>query len=167
MPGGTEVTNVAFSFDGTYLAATSKAPHILVWNLKLGKFVRSIATADRVTDLAFHPTCNDLATAVFYENACIVWNIETGEQRQVIEGHKQRITCLNYTPDGMRLVTGSDDHTLRVWDADSGEELLLIDGAPSWIRQCSISQDGRQLAYFCTTDVIKKSEITILGGSER
>ena len=71
------------------------------------------------------------------------------------------------TYDGLRLITGSDDRTLRVWDADSGEELLLIDGTPSWIRQCSISQDSRQLAYFCTTDELKKSEITILGGSER
>ena len=32
------------------------------------------------------------------------------------------------TPDGERLISGSDDGTARVWDAASGRELLVLKG---------------------------------------
>ena len=31
--------------------------------------------------------------------------------------HKDRISCLAVSQDGRRIVTGSDDKTIRVWDA--------------------------------------------------
>jgi WD40 repeat protein len=37
-----------------------------------------------------------------------------------LRGHKSLILSCAWSPDGQRLVSGSDDDTLRVWDAASG-----------------------------------------------
>ena len=33
-----------------------------------------------------------------------------------------------FSPDGQRIVTGSQDQTAKVWDAASGKELLTLKG---------------------------------------
>lgn len=37
-----------------------------------------------------------------------------------LEGHRQGVLSVAISPDGSRLVSGSDDKTLRIWDARSG-----------------------------------------------
>ena len=41
--------------------------------------------------------------------------------RAVLAGHAKGVTSLAFTPDGLRLVSGSGDGTARVWDAATGE----------------------------------------------
>ena len=38
-----------------------------------------------------------------------------------------------FSPDGARIVSGSDDGTVRVWDAASGAELLVLRGHEGWV----------------------------------
>jgi WD40 repeat protein len=61
-----------------------------------------------------------------------VWDIETGEQRMVLEGHTglvMSVSALNTAEgQGQQIVSGSDDKTLRVWDTNSGECLKVLEG---------------------------------------
>ena len=40
------------------------------------------------------------------------------------KGHTRAVRTVAVTPDGTRIVTGSDDGTIRVWDAVTGVETL-------------------------------------------
>jgi WD40 repeat protein len=53
------------------------------------------------------------------------------------------ITCISFTPDGKRIVTGSNDLSVRVWDAVSGKELRYFEGHSGRVRDLGISRDGR------------------------
>ena len=46
----------------------------------------------------------------------------------VLRGHEGAVYAAAFSPDGARIVSGSDDSTVRVWDAASGAELLVLRG---------------------------------------
>lgn len=50
----------------------------------------------------------------------------TGGKLRDFIGHTGDVLALAISPDGRRLVSGSNDQTVRVWDLESGEALLTI-----------------------------------------
>jgi WD40 repeat protein len=50
-----------------------------------------------------------------------------------------------FSPDGQRIVTGSDDQTAKVWDSASGKELLTLKGHGSWVSSVAFSPDGQRI----------------------
>jgi hypothetical protein len=52
-----------------------------------------------------------------------VWDSRTGTPLLELTGHTSVVTSVLFSPDGMRLVTGSHDGKAKVWDARPGQEL--------------------------------------------
>ena len=44
---------------------------------------------------------------------CRVWDLKTGECKQVLEGHTDWVRSVGITPDGNTAISGSDDKTVR------------------------------------------------------
>jgi WD40 repeat protein len=44
-----------------------------------------------------------------------LWNMVTGKQLHIIEGHSSHINSIAISPDGQTLVSTSDDGTIKVW----------------------------------------------------
>ena len=64
-----------------------------------------------------------------------------------LSGHKQSIIAIQFSHDGARLATSSEDGTVRLWSVANGECLATIDGDPKsepW--KISWSDDDRRLA---------------------
>src|SRR5258706_537205 len=61
-------------------------------------------------------------------------------------GHAQFISSVCYSPDGTRVVSGSEDKTIRIWDAESGTVLgLPLMGHTDLVRSVAYSPDGRRI----------------------
>ncbi|KAJ5541349.1 hypothetical protein N7494_006425 [Penicillium frequentans] len=73
---------------------------------------------------------------------------------QTLEGHSKEITQIAWSPDGSRLASVSDDHTIRIWDPATGQTIMTLKPDDSELRVNSIawSPDGSQLAS--ASDVI-------------
>lgn len=67
---------------------------------------------------------------------------------QVLSGHSGTVRCLALSPDGTRIVTGSQDKSLRLWDAIAGASMGPAWKGPTGTIVCvSFSPDGTKVAY--------------------
>lgn len=56
----------------------------------------------------------ELSPGLFYEEAS-VWNAASGQLLTKLEGHTGNVKDANFSPDGQRVVTASEDKTARVY----------------------------------------------------
>ena len=78
-----------------------------------------------------------------------------GALLQTFMGHTDRVTSVAVTPAGTRLVSGSDDHTLRVWDLASGVELATLSGHRDMVLATAVTPDGSRLVSGSADETIK------------
>jgi WD40 repeat protein len=85
----------------------------------------------------------------------LLFAIETSAQapRIVINpmGHSAKVHNLLFTPDGHKIISVSEDKTIRVWNAETGEmvhkfESQIGDGPEGMFYSSAISPDGKLLA---------------------
>jgi WD40 repeat protein len=61
------------------------------------------------------------------------------------DGHDKAVACLAFSPDGRRLVSGSDDKSIRVWDASKREQLICTPGHEYKVEDVAFSPDASRI----------------------
>jgi WD40 repeat protein len=82
---------------------------------------------------------------IFYRTVR-VWNIDSGEVEQTLEGHSDSVRGVAFSPDGSKLASASDDRTVRVWNVDSRKVEQTLEGHSDFVVGVAFSPDGRKLA---------------------
>jgi hypothetical protein len=61
-------------------------------------------------------------------NAELANAVSRSNWRLMLPGHEGGVSSAGFSPDGRRILTGSEDKTARVWDAAAGQELVVLRG---------------------------------------
>jgi len=110
------VFSLAFSPDGSLLAAGDTAGRVALWaraDLTRPHFLEGHAGA--VYGLGFTPEGRRLVSTG-QDRTARVWDVPTGRLVQPYQWHRSWATCLAVAPDGLTVATAGDDHVVALWD---------------------------------------------------
>ena len=60
-------------------------------------------------------------------------------------GHKGNVNSLGFSQDGRKLVSASDDSTLKIWETSNATELFTLTGHQGPVNGAAFNPDGRQV----------------------
>jgi WD40 repeat protein len=103
-----------------------------------GKLVSTIRT--RTAHAVLSP--GGLGVATTKGDAAQLWDASTGKLLHTLEGHTLLVTDAEFSPNGLEVVTVSDDHTGRVWSARTGRLLQQLIGHFFAVNTGSFSPNG-------------------------
>ncbi|XP_063791045.1 coronin-7 [Pseudophryne corroboree] len=71
---------------------------------------------ERIYTVRFHPCASDILVSSSYDLTVRVWNLKTGKDVITLQGHKDQIFSLAWSPDGKFLATCSKDQRIRIYE---------------------------------------------------
>lgn len=133
-PRNAPIRSLRVSPDGTMLAVLA-GHELTLWRLKEWELAVTIPINEYILgdELVFSRDGKSLAGAATIRKVfdgrkalggpaaarvILVWNTADGTLRHTLAGHKSYIRALAFNSDGTRLVSGSNDMTIRVWKTD-------------------------------------------------
>lgn len=146
--------SVAFSPDGTMLAAGSYGENIELWN---------VATRGRIATLgigsvvAFSPDGRTVAAGWGNQKIGLIqlWNVEEREWITAFE-HGRFVNSIAISPDGKTLASGSwvggNNNTIELWNLATREHIGTLGRHAGWITSIVFSPDGTTLASAASGD---------------
>ncbi len=142
------IRSVGFTSDGQILFSASHDKSVRFWSVSSGQLQGRVlerggwvlAQLSRDDQLLF-TTCEDKTIKV--------WNANTGKRLgKPLKGHSDLINALVVSPDGSRLVSGSQDKTVNIWKLENnrGKVIHNLIGHQGLVYTIAVSPDWRTLA---------------------
>ena len=146
------VACVVFSPDGKTLASGSQDYTIRMWDTDTGQHQKTlIGNTGYVTSLVFSADGKTLASGSRAPGKQVdkkpdytirLWDVNTGEQKFILTGHKGSIFSLVFSPNGQTLESISSDGSIRIWNVLNGKYMIGFWGYFKF-KSVAFSIDGR------------------------
>ena len=141
---------VAFSPDGSKLAAVIAKEIVRILDVQTGQELQSLLHSDEIPVLIWSPDGRQLACGDT-QGIIHLWEIpQTGDESaicvQTLTGHTKEVVGLAFAPDGQTLASASWDGTVKLWDVNMGKLRHTLTGHKDRVSRLAWSPDGRTLA---------------------
>ena len=164
------VWSARFSPDEKQLVTAGRDGTAIVWDTETGEpgppftghrdgsvYAAVFLTPDRKNAPDRH-----VVASAGYDRRVLVWdpsevqpynflNLATGRdvvppaRYEALLGHTASVRSLAVAADGLSLLSGADDNTVKVWDIASLKAIRTFRGHDKWVRACTFGPDGKWL----------------------
>jgi WD40 repeat protein/DNA-binding CsgD family transcriptional regulator len=149
------VNAMAFSPDGTLLAAGTTNGETRVWHVHDGKpLLACERQTSWVMSVAFSPDGTLLASGGS-NHTIKLWDLGTEQCLSTLQGHTGLVRSIIFHPDGTLLASGSDDRTIRLWSISTGQVFTALHDPTGNVASVAFSPDGTLLASGGSDHAIK------------
>ncbi len=137
-----DVSTAAFSRDGERIVTGDGENDLKVWDTSHGEEIETLSGHEGpITCVAFMPDGSIVSGSC--DNTVRVW---TGGKATVLRGHADEVTALVLDSKGTRIISASEDKTIRIWDARTGKPQAILRGHRDSIPCLAISSDDTFIA---------------------
>jgi WD40 repeat protein len=147
-PGGIakyEGRNLAYSADGTMVAAASEQGELSVWDVASGKaLLRRREKSRGIRSVSFSPDGKLLVWGDGADTICW-WDLVRNRELRRVKSFKAGVRSFAFSPDGETPASGEYDGTIRVWDVRSGKPRYCTKNEPFMVSAVTFSPDGKDL----------------------
>jgi WD40 repeat protein len=84
-----------------------------------------------------------------------VWNVQSHQLIRIIEGHRDCIYSIAWSPDRKLIASSSYDKSIRLWDLSTGKEMLNLQDHVDAVFSVAFSPDGKHLASAAQDKTVK------------
>jgi WD40 repeat protein len=118
-----DVIAAAFNADGSLLATASFDFSAIIWDTRDNSKKLVLQHTNVVTSVTFRKRLNngdnrELIATGSWDGTAVVWDASTGRQVTAIHGPGSKVWSVAFSPDGQRLLTGSEDGVIRAYKLD-------------------------------------------------
>jgi WD40 repeat protein len=150
-----KIISVAYSPDGTLVAAGSAIGDISLWDtIHNNEKLVLKGHNDWIRSVNFSPDSKMLASGSG-DHTIKLWDTTTGECINTLSGHTDWVRSVAFHPDGKIIASSSSDRTIRLWDLQTGKQLKILTGHQDWVWSISFNKDGNTLASGSNDKTIK------------
>lgn len=125
--GHTEPINcLAWSSDGKTLASGSGDRVVNLWDIESRELQHFFKEQEWIGSIVWLPSSKLLAVGTG-GGVVSIWDVENNRRIVALEGHTDRILCVEFSFDGRLLASKSADNTVRFWRCDTWKELAVLE----------------------------------------
>jgi WD40 repeat protein/tRNA A-37 threonylcarbamoyl transferase component Bud32 len=151
-PGSKEYRGVAFSHDGSQIAAACGDGQIRIWNRRTGELAKLAGHEGYVYSVAFNPADESRLASSGNDGFVRIWDLTSRREslsRPLIGVKIYAVGmayCVSFSPDGQLVAAVSEAGTVQVWNAATGNPVHRLEGHEFQASCVAFSRDGRLLA---------------------
>jgi len=146
------INSIDFNKSGNLLLSGSSDHNIKLWDVKNSTLLRTFSEHITVTrDVKFTPDGKSVISAeddylVYWRNA-----VSGSIGKLLLYGHTNTVNSVDINSDMSRIISGSQDNTIKVWDAISGDLINTLNEHTASVREVEFSPVSNQFAS-CSAD---------------
>uniref|UniRef100_A0A672SJB8 POC1 centriolar protein homolog B n=1 Tax=Sinocyclocheilus grahami TaxID=75366 RepID=A0A672SJB8_SINGR len=134
-----------FSPNNKQLATGSCDKNLMIWNLTpKARAFRFVGHTDIITGVHFSPKWF-LSGIIIQRPDRLTVDAQKGEST-VFKAHTANVRSVQFSNDGQRLVTASDDKSVKVWGVERKKFLYSLNRHTNWVHCARFSPDDRLVA---------------------
>ncbi|MBP7961650.1 MAG: TIR domain-containing protein [Caldilineaceae bacterium] len=148
------IYDVAISQDGQCVASVGRDHTARVWKINGDPIEILLGHTDEINAVAFveptsvkppTPFCGEqLATVSGADGTVRIWNIGPSAEIRTVALHNDPIEAIDFSSDGLHLITASDDGSARIMTSDAFSEVAILSHTER-INYAEFSQTGESV----------------------
>jgi WD40 repeat protein len=139
-----DIQDLAFSGDGSRIAASADAGPVLLWDLSRKARVRRLFGPKGRTFAVALSANGSRVIAGGEDGQVRVWDGTTGRLLRNLRAGSRHVRGVALSPDGRFALSGGDDRTARLWDLRSGKQVWSQEEDRYPVTAVFFSKDGNR-----------------------